>query len=71
MNCFNCGKPLKLNSIKCPHCGYMPNIEFARKCPNLKGSTCTVTSTPCKFLECVSNVPYKKMKLIKIVVTKK
>ena len=32
-NCFNCGAPLPMNSIKCKECGYTPDIEFMRKCP--------------------------------------
>ena len=59
MNCFNCGKPLKMGSIKCPHCGYMPDIEFARKCPNLKGLTCTCINSPCKFLGAFQTCPVK------------
>lgn len=59
MNCFNCGKPLKLNSIKCPHCGYMPDIEFSRKCPNLRGSACTITNNICRFLGIYQTCPIK------------
>lgn len=59
MNCFNCGKPLKMGSIKCPHCGYMPDIEFARKCPNLKGLICTYTNSPCNFLGAYQTCPVK------------
>ena len=59
MNCFNCGKPLKMGSIKCPHCGYMPDIEFARKCPNLKVATCLITNNLCKQLEEYQTCPIK------------
>lgn len=46
-NCFNCGAPLPLNSIKCSKCGYMPDIEFMRTCPNLKMATCHLTGKFC------------------------
>ena len=50
MKCFNCGAELDANSIKCPNCGFMPNIEFMRKCPNLQFGKCSVSLSPCKFL---------------------
>jgi hypothetical protein len=59
MNCFNCGKPLKMGSIKCPHCGYMPDVEFARKCPNLKVATCLITNSLCKQLGEYQTCPVK------------
>lgn len=46
-NCFNCGAPLPINSIKCKECGYTPDIEFMRKCPNLKVATCVLTGKFC------------------------
>ena len=48
-NCFNCGAPLPINSLKCKECGYMPDIEFMRKCPNLQVATCHLTG---KFCDC-------------------
>ena len=46
-NCFNCGAPLPLGSIKCKECGFPPDIEFMRKCPNLKVATCCLTGKFC------------------------
>ena len=48
-----------MNSIKCPHCGYMPDIEFARKCPNLNLSKCMVTGITCKFTGAYQTCPIK------------
>lgn len=48
-----------MGSIKCPHCGYMPDIEFARKCPNLKIAQCMVTGITCKFLGAYQTCPIK------------
>ena len=59
MNCFNCGKPLKIGSIRCPHCGYMPNEEFARRCPNLQGAVCSLTRALCKYLGVYQTCPIK------------
>ena len=46
-NCFSCGAPLPLNSVKCKECGYAPDIEFGRKCPNLKAALCILTGKFC------------------------
>lgn len=46
--CFNCGATLGLKSLKCPECGYMPDVEFMRSCPNLKGAICLVENKMCK-----------------------
>ena len=57
--CFNCGAPLPLNSLKCKECGYMPDIEFMRKCPNLKFNTCTVQGAPCNNKGTYQTCPVK------------
>ena len=49
-NCFNCGALLPPNSLKCPECGYCPDIEFMRRCPNLRGAVCTITNEMCHHL---------------------
>ena len=46
-NCFNCGAPLPINSLKCKECGFTPDIDFMKKCPNIKGATCTLTGKFC------------------------
>ena len=46
-NCFNCGAPLPLNSLKCKECGYMPDVEFMRICPNRKMGKCIITKGLC------------------------
>ena len=50
MKCFNCGAELNANSMRCPKCGFMPDIEFMRKCPNLQFGKCSISNSPCKFL---------------------
>ena len=45
--CFNCGEPLPFNSLKCSKCGYIPDIEFPRRCPNLETATCSLTGHLC------------------------
>lgn len=45
--CFNCGAPLPMGSLKCKECGYIPDVEFMRKCPNLKAAVCTWTGNLC------------------------
>ena len=45
--CFNCGEILPHNSLRCAKCGYMPDIEFRRKCPNLEVATCSLTGLFC------------------------
>ena len=59
MNCFNCGAPLPLNSLKCGECGFCPDIEFARKCPDLRGAVCTVEGTMCKHMGKYQTCPVK------------
>lgn len=46
-NCFSCGAPLPLNSIRCKECGYMPDIEFMRVCPNMRMGKCHLTGKFC------------------------
>lgn len=46
-NCFNCGATLLINSLKCRECGYTPDIEFMKKCPNLQVATCCLTGKFC------------------------
>ena len=48
-NCFNCGAPLPVNSMKCKECGFSPDMEFIRKCPNLKIANCHLTGKFCDF----------------------
>lgn len=59
MKCFNCGAVLKPNSIRCPECGYMPDVEFSRKCPNLQFGKCSLSNSPCKFLGPYQTCPIK------------
>ena len=47
--CFNCGALLPYNSLKCKECGYMPDVELMRKCPNIQASICSLTG---KFCNC-------------------
>lgn len=58
-NCFNCGAPLPLNSLKCEKCGYMPDIEFMRRCPNLKVATCHLTGKFCEHTGSYQTCPVK------------
>lgn len=57
--CFNCGALLPLNSLKCEECGYMPNIEFMRKCPNLQSAICSLTGKFCDNKESYQVCPIK------------
>ena len=45
--------------MKCPKCGFMPDIEFMRKCPNLQFGKCSVSLSPCKFLGQYQTCPIK------------
>ena len=47
--CFNCDAVLPINSLKCRECGYMPDIEFMRKCPNLEVAKCSLTGLLCNY----------------------
>lgn len=58
-NCFNCGAPLPMGSIKCKECGYMPDVEFMRKCPNLKGAICELQGKMCNFMGQYQTCPTK------------
>ena len=49
-NCFSCGAPLPPNSIKCIKCGFAPDVDFMRKCPNLKFSICQLSGSNCNFI---------------------
>lgn len=57
--CFNCGATLPYNSLKCKECGYMPNIELARKCPNLEMMMCSLTGLRCDHLGVYQTCPVK------------
>ena len=59
MKCFNCGADLKPNSIKCPVCGFAPDVEFMRKCPNLNFGKCSLTNSMCRFLGQYQTCPIK------------
>lgn len=48
--CFNCGETLSFNSLKCSKCGYMPDIDFMRRCPNLEVATCSLSGNLCSHL---------------------
>lgn len=58
-NCFNCGAPLPLNSLKCKECGYCPDINFMRRCPNLQMATCHLTGKMCDFKGAYQTCPTK------------
>lgn len=45
--CFNCGELLPFNSLKCGKCGYMPDIEIMRRCPDLEVATCSLSGKLC------------------------
>jgi hypothetical protein len=57
--CFNCGAPLPINSIKCKECGYAPDIEFMRTCPNRKMGKCHITESFCDFNGTYQTCPVK------------
>ena len=57
--CFNCGTLLPYNSLKCKECGYTPNIDFMRKCPNLEVAKCSLTDTLCNHLGVYQTCPVK------------
>lgn len=57
--CFNCGAPLPLGSLKCKECGYMPDVEFMRKCPNLQCATCSILGAMCNYKGTYQSCPVK------------
>lgn len=57
--CFNCGHQLRVGSLKCPSCGYMPDVEFMRKCPNLQGAVCSLKNSLCGFMGAYQTCPTK------------
>lgn len=57
--CFNCGAQLPINSLKCSKCGYMPDTEFMRKCPNLRGAVCNLVGELCNFRGTYQTCPTK------------
>ena len=48
-SCFNCGEPLNPSSLICKKCGFGPDIEFMKTCPNLKDEECLITEEKCSF----------------------
>ena len=57
--CFECGAILPPNTMKCTKCGYMPDTEFMRKCPNMKCAVCMLSGTLCRFLGDYQTCPTK------------
>ena len=57
--CFNCGAPLPLNSIVCKECGYAPDTEFMRICPNRKMAVCHITGKFCEHKGAYQTCPIK------------
>ena len=57
--CFNCGALLPYNSLECLGCGYIPNIEFMRKCPNIEVATCSLTGLFCNHKGIYQTCPVK------------
>ena len=57
--CFSCGADLPMNSIKCAVCGYMPDVEFARKCPNRKMGRCILKDELCNYMKAYQTCPVK------------
>lgn len=57
--CFNCGAPLPMNSIVCKECGYSPDLEFMRTCPNKRIAKCLVTGKMCDFMGTYQTCPVK------------
>ena len=57
--CFNCGADLPMNSIKCKECGFMPDIDFIRVCPNKQGCNCTISKSRCSYMQPYQTCPIK------------
>ena len=57
--CFNCGATLPIGSIQCKECGYMPDVEFMRKCPNLQMAKCRITGKFCDNKGAYQTCPIK------------
>lgn len=57
--CFSCGADLPMNSIKCKVCGYAPDLEFARVCPNKNMGKCTLTGELCNYMNQYQTCPIK------------
>lgn len=57
--CFNCGAKLPMNSIKCKECGYAPDVEFARVCPDKRGCNCILTGKRCDYMKTYQTCPTK------------
>lgn len=59
-NCFNCGAKLPPNSLKCNACGFSPDINFMRVCPNAwNGGMCQITEGSCNFTGTYQECPIK------------
>lgn len=58
-SCFSCGEPLPPNSIKCSKCGYSPDIDFIKKCPNLQGAVCRLKGSLCGYMKPYQTCPTK------------
>lgn len=58
-NCFNCGAPLPPNSIKCTSCGFSPDIDFMKTCPNLWNNLCQITGGFCSYDNVYQECPTK------------
>ena len=48
-----------MGSLKCKECGYMPDIEFMRVCPNRKMGNCRLTKKMCDFKGAYQTCPTK------------
>ena len=57
--CFSCGAELPMNSIKCQECGYRPDEELARVCPNKKMGKCILKGTLCDYVKAYQTCPTK------------
>lgn len=57
--CFNCGALLPMNSIKCKKCGYAPDLEFKRVCPNKQGANCSIKGGLCGYMQPYQTCPVK------------
>ena len=58
-NCFNCGAPLHPNSLECKKCGYSPDVNFMKTCPNSWNNLCQITEGFCNYNDTYQECPVK------------
>ena len=47
MFCFACKKPIRTQSVNCPHCGYRFTVDENNYCPNSNYGVCSITENMC------------------------